>query len=159
VGKHLALNSRGAVDPRWLTHNQAVGYALQLATVQIFNQASSEQEYDPVFNTWSGTTIARYTGPARIQPVNTVSETVDNYNPTFLKTVRVVIPYGKNTLPNSDGVVPDIRPNDRMIVTASPKNETLTKFIYTVTDVLNSSNAWERTLLCRVDTELDPTVI
>jgi hypothetical protein len=45
-----------------------------------------------------------------------------------------------------------------MIVTNSPLNETLEKFIFVVTDVLNSSNSWERTLLCRVDTELDPTV-
>lgn len=155
----MALNSRGSIDPRWVSHNRAVGYALQLASVDVFNQSSTSKEYDPVTNTWSGTNVSLYSGPARIQPVNTVSETVDNYNPTFLKTVRVVIPYGKNTVAGSDGVVPDIRPNDRMTVSSSPHNETLEKFIYTVTDVLNSSNAWERTLLCRVDTELDPTVV
>ncbi len=159
MGQHLALNSRGAIDPRWVTHNQAVGYALQMATVEVYNPASAGQEYNAETNTWSGTTVTLYTGPARIQPINSVSEVNDAYNPTFIKTVRVVLPYGKNTLDGSDGTMPDIRPNDKLKVTASPSNETLTKFLYIVTDVLNSSNSWERTLLCRVDTELDPTEV
>jgi hypothetical protein len=153
----MALNSRGAVDPRWLTHNQPVGYALQLATVDIYNPASGEQEYDAESNTWTGTTTPLYTGPARIQPVASVTETSLEYNPTTIQNVRVILPYGKNTLEDSEGVVPDIRPNDRIRVTASPYNTNLEKFIYVVIGVLNSSNAWERTLLCRVDTELDPT--
>ena len=153
----MALNSRGAVDPRWLTHNQSVGYALQLATVDIYNPASGDQEYDAESNTWTGTTTPLYTGPARIQPVASVTETTLEYNPTTIQNVRVILPYGKNTLEDSDGVVPDIRPNDRLRVIASPYNTNLEKFIYVVIGVLNSSNAWERTLLCRVDTELDPT--
>jgi hypothetical protein len=153
----MALNSRGAVDPRWLTHNQSVGYALQLATVDIYNPASGEQEYDAESNTWTGTTTPLYTGPARIQPVASVTETTLEYNPTTIQNVRVILPYGKNSLEDSEGVVPDIRPNDRLRVSSSPYNTNLEKFIYVVIGVLNSSNAWERTLLCRVDTELDPT--
>lgn len=153
----MALNSRGAVDPRWLTHNQSVGYALQLATVDIYNPASGEQTYDAETNTWTGTTTPLYTGPARIQPVASVTETTLEYNPTTIQNVRVILPYGKNTLDGSEGEVPDIRPNDRIRVTSSPYNSSLEKFIYVVIGVLNSSNAWERTLLCRVDTELDPT--
>ena len=153
----MALNSRGAVDPRWLTHNQSVGYALQLATVDIYNPASGEQEYDAETNTWTGTTTPLYLGPARIQPVASVTETTLEYNPTTIQNVRVILPYGKNTLDGSQGEVPDIRPNDRIRVTSSPYNTNLEKFIYVVIGVLNSSNAWERTLLCRVDTELDPT--
>lgn len=155
----MALNTRGSVDPRWLTHNRGVVTALQLATVEIYNPASGSQEYDATTNTWTGDTTTLYTGQARIQPVNAVSEVADNYNPTFIKTVRVQISYNKNTLTGATDAMPDIRPNDKMKVTASPNNEALTKFIYVVTDVLNSSNSWERTLLCRVDTELDPTEV
>lgn len=153
----MALNSRGAVDPRWLTHNQSVGYALQLATVDIYNPASGDQTYNAETNSWTGTTTPLYTGPARIQPVASVTETTLEYNPTTIQNVRVILPYGKNTLEDSDGIVPDIRPNDRLRVTSSAYNTNLEKFIYVVIGVLNSSNAWERTLLCRVDTELDPT--
>jgi hypothetical protein len=129
-----------------------------LASVQIFNPASGSQEYDAETNTWTGTTTALYEGMARIQPVNAVSEVADSYNPTYLKTVRVQIAYNKNQLEDSEGIMPDIRPNDRMSVISAPYNPTLEKFVYVVTDVLNSSNAWERTLVCRVDSELDPTV-
>ena len=153
----MALNSRGAIDPRWLTHNQAVGYGLQLATVEIYNTASIEQTYDVETNTWTGSTVTTYTGQARIQPISGATESTLEYNPTTIQTVRVTLPYNKNTLEGSDGIVPDIRPNDRMKVTESPYNDTLTKFVYVVIGILNSSNAWERTILCRVDTELDPT--
>jgi hypothetical protein len=54
-------------------------------------------------------------------------------------------------------VVPDIRPNDKLVVTSSPYNDALEKFSYMVIGVMNSSNAWERTLMCRVDMEIDPT--
>lgn len=153
----MALNTRGAVDPRWLTHNQPVGYALQLATVRIYNPASGDQTYDPATNTFSGTSSDIYTGPARIQPTSSPVESSEEFNPTNLQTVRVVLPLGKNTLAGSEGVVPDIRPNDKLVVTSSPHNAQLESFVFMVIGVLNSSNAWERTLVCRVDMELDPT--
>jgi hypothetical protein len=130
-----------------------------LASVQIYNPASGSQEYDAETNSWTGTTTPLYEGMARIQPVNAVSEITDVYNPTFIKTVRVQIAYNKNQLEDSDGLMPDIRPNDKMSVVSAPYNPSLEKFVYVVTDVLNSSNSWERTLVCRVDSELDPTVV
>jgi len=130
-----------------------------LATVQIYNSASGSQVYDPITNNWTGNNTALYNGKARIQPVNAVSEVTDVYNPTFIKTVRVQIAYNKNTLQGATAAMPDIRPNDKMKVTSAPYNTSLEKFIYVVTDVLNSSNSWERTLVCRVDSELDPTVV
>ena len=148
----MALNTRGSVDPRWLTHNRGVLRALQLATVEIFNPASGDQVYDEATNTWSGTTTTLYSGRARIQQLNTVSETSENFNPTFIKTVRVQIDAA-----TEDSL--DIRPNDRMRVTACDSNTALTRFVYIVTDIINSSNPWERTILCKVDTELDPTEV
>lgn len=145
----MALNTRGSVDPRWLTHNREVVSALKLATVQIYNPASGSQTYDATENSWTGSTTVLYTGKARIQPVNAVNEISDNYNPTFIKTVRVQIDAATSTSA-------DIRPNDRMKVTSCASNRALEGFVYIVTDVMNSSNPWERTLLCKVDTELDP---
>jgi len=153
----MALNSRGAVDPRWLTHNQSVGYGLQLATVTVYNPSSEDKTYDAATNTWSGSNTDLYTGPARIQPETINTDSTQQFNPTTLQNVRVILPYSKNTVEGSNGVLPDIRPNDKIRVTSSPYNLTLEKFIYVVIGVLNSSNSWERTLLCRVDIELDPT--
>lgn len=155
----MALNSRGSVDPRWLTHFQRIGRGLQLASVEIYNPASGSQAYNAETNSWDGAATNLYTGRARVQPVGASGEAGDAYNPTLFQTVKVQISYNKNTLTGGINPMPDIRPNDRMRVTASPYNESLTKFIYVVTSVLNSSNSWERTLICRVDIELDPTVV
>jgi triacylglycerol esterase/lipase EstA (alpha/beta hydrolase family) len=127
-----------------------------LSTVEISTGNGASQEYDATTGTWTSTASLVFSGPARIQPVTAITETSDTYNPTFLKTVRVQLSYNSNTVEGATTEIPDIRPNDRMRVTAS-NNQSLTKFLYVVTDVLNSSNAWERTLLCKVDTELDPT--
>ena len=154
----MALNSRSAIDPRWVTHNQSVSYGLQVATVQVYNAESGTKTYDAETNTWSGNATDLHTGPARIQPPTSSStDTTQDYNPTNLQTVRVILPLGKNSLAGSGGIVPDIRPNNRIRVTSSPYNTTLENFIYVVVGVLNSSNAWERTLLCKADIELDPT--
>lgn len=153
----MALNTRGSVDPRWLTHNRRVLSALELSSVEIFAANGTGQTYDATTNTWTSTAQNIYTGRARVQPVNAVNESGDNFNPSFFKTVRVQISCNKNQIEGATEAMPDIRPNYKMRITAAPYNETLTKFIYVVTDVLNSSNAWERTLLCKVDTELDPT--
>jgi hypothetical protein len=154
----LALNSRGSVDPRWLTHNRGVLRALQLAEVEIYSADNASQSYDAESNSWTSSAIEVYIGRARVQPVNAVNESGDNFNPSFFKTVRVQISYNKNEVEGATADMPDIRPGHKMRVTSAPYNETLSKFIYVVTDVLNSSNSWERTLLCKVDTELDPTV-
>jgi hypothetical protein len=151
----MALNSRGAIDPRWLTHNQAVGYGLQLATVEIYSTPAGNQVYDPATNTFSGSKVILYTGQARIQPTSNPTESTDSYNPTSLQVVRIILPLNKNTLAGSEGVVPDIRTNNKVRVTTSAYNSQLLAFSYEVIGILNSSNAWERTLICRVDMELD----
>jgi len=74
-----------------------------------------------------------------------------------LQNVDVFISYGRNTLTGSNGAIPDIRPNDKMVVTSADYNPNLTKFLFTVIGVMNSSNSWEKRLLCRIDTEIDPT--
>lgn len=153
----MALNSRSSIDPRWFTHSRAVSAGLQVATVQIYNPESNDKTYDAITNTWTGGVTELYIGPARIQPPSSsASESAQEYNPTTLQSVRIILPLGKNILTGSGGLVPDIRPNHRVRVTNSPYNPTLESFLYVVVGVLNSSNAWERTLLCRADIELDP---
>jgi hypothetical protein len=154
----MALNSRGSIDPRWLYHNRGVIRALQLATVEIYNPASGSQAYDVATNAWTGSSTELFTGPARVQPMPASTEAAAAYNPTSFQMVRVQISYDANTI-TGGASMPDIRPNDRLRVTAAPYNTSLEKFIYVVTSVLNSSNNWERTLLCRVDIELDPTEV
>ena len=157
----MALNSRGTVDPRWLTHNQRVLYALELAQIEIFEPTTATQVYNATTNTWTVTSNPVYTGPARVQPISltgTPSSESSDYNASLFQNVKIQVSNGRNTLTGSNGDVPDIRTNYQIRVTSSPYDSTLEKFVFVVTSVLNSSNAWERTLLCKVDIELDPTV-
>ena len=155
----MALNTRGSTDPRWLTHFKSVGRSLYLANVEIYRAASGSQVYDPVTNTWDVTATQLFLGAARVQPVTSVNEVSDSYNPTYMQTVRVQIEFNKNQSTTAGTAVPDIRPNDRLRVLSSQHDGQLEKFIFTVTGVLNSSNAWERTLICKADIELDPTEV
>jgi hypothetical protein len=82
----------------------------------------------------------------------------EDYNPSLFQNVKIQISKGRNTLSGSSGVIPDIRSNYQIRVTSAPYDSTLEKFVFVVTSVLNSSNAWERTMLCKVDIELDPTI-
>jgi multidrug resistance efflux pump len=70
-------------------------------------------------------------------------------NDTFVRQVQVQINFTNNQ-------IADIRPGDYMQVSASPYDATLTKFVYVVRSVINSSNPWQRTLICEVDMESDP---
>lgn len=157
----MALNTRGSVDPRWLYHNNNVGRALQLAEVEIFSRSNSERTYNAETNTWSGEAKTLYTGRARIQQTTSITETSVSmeYNPTTIQTVRITIPNGRNTLEGSNGAIPDIRPNDKIRVTSAPYNTNLERFMFVVSGVLNSSNAWEKVLLCKADIEIDPTEV
>lgn len=149
----MALNSRSAIDPRWFYHNSPVGYGLQVAKVKLYQSNDYSKVYDAETNSWSGSNTDIYIGPARIQQISTASDAGEDFSPTMIQTVRVQLPYNKNTL---GGNMPDIRPNMMMRVTSSPYNSSLESFLFEVISVLNSSNSWERTIICRADSELDP---
>jgi len=162
VGQHLALNSRGSIDPRWLWHNRGVLRALELAKVDIYEPTTATQVYNPTTNTWTVTNPPVWTGYARIQPVMTSGNEGDDYNPSLFQNVKIQLSNGRNEVSGSNGDIPDIRPNYQVRVVGNAldngTNGNVSAFVYVVTSVLNSSNAWERTLMCRVDVELDPNV-
>jgi len=126
--------------------------SLFLTSVQIYNPENSQQSYDPVTNTWSGEKSILWEGNARIQPVGAAGDTGDTYNPTLFQTIKVQF-----TRSGTESI--DFRPGNRMIVTSTKFNDALKGFIYSVTGVMSSSNPWEVTLMCRVDTELDPNEV
>lgn len=70
-------------------------------------------------------------------------------DPTFVREVEMQIDFAGTT-------IADIRPGNYIFVTGSPIDDTLTKFVYIVRSVINSSNPWQRTLMCEVDMEADP---
>ncbi len=158
----MALNTRGAIDPRWQFHNAIVERSLAFATIEIYNPQSGSSEYDPLTNSWTGTTTVLWEGKARIQPRNSsarmgsMGTVVSAIDPGASQIVEVHIGLRENQLLGSNGAMPDLRPGHRMRVTASPGDESLLNFEFVLRSVVNSSNPWHRMLLCEVNQELNP---
>lgn len=158
----MALNSRGAIDPRWVTHNIPVERSLAYATIEIFNPKSADNIYDPATNTWSTDVEVVWEGKARIQPRNATARlgsagtVISAIDPGASQIVEVNIGLRDNQLLGSNGVMPDLRPGFKMRVTDSPIDPALCNFDFVVRSVINSSNPWNRQLLCEVNQELNP---
>ncbi len=152
----MTLNSRPAMDPRWSYHHRAVARAFQLCSITIYNEQLASRTYNPLTNAWSTGEVAIWSGKARIQPKNTAADRNLVGNNTFVQQVEIQIDFAGNTVAGSNGAMVDIRPGAYIIVSGSPIDPMLTKFIYVVKSVINSSNPWQRTLVCEVDMEADP---
>lgn len=144
------------MDPRWAYHHRGVASGFQVCTISITRQELGARVYDAESNTWDTESTVLWTGNARIQPVLSGSVRAIPTNDTAIQQVSVHIDFDGNTLAGSGGAMADIRPGDYLLVTNSPIDSTLEKFIYIVKSVMNSSNAWQRTLMCEVDMEADP---
>jgi hypothetical protein len=152
----MAINSRPMLDPRWVSHHRRPSSSLQICDVEIYVESLGSREYDPVTNSWDSGAEVIWSGKARIQPTKISSERNVPGNPTFVRQIQVQIDFGKNQVEDSEGEMADIRPGNYMLVTASPLDPLLTKFVYVVRTVMGSSNPWQRTLTCEVDMEADP---
>lgn len=155
----MALNSRSAIDPRWVTHNNNVMRSLALCTVEIFDPSSGTSTYDASTNTWTGSVSTLWSGKARIQPKgNTISSSAGSMsvNDSYRKVFEVHIGLRENQITGSNGVMPDIRPGHRIKVTVSPLDSSLLDYEFIVGAVANSSNPWHRMLLCEVNEEINP---
>lgn len=153
----MALNGRPALDPRWLTHHRGVSRAFQLATITVYNENQAARIYNATTNTFDTNQTAIWTGKARIQPKSNGTDRNMMGNNTVIQEVEIQLDLQGNTITGSNGAMADIRPGNYIIVTASPSATQLTKFVYIVRAVVNSSNAWQRTLVCEVDVEADPS--
>lgn len=145
----MALNSRSAIHPKWFSHNLPVESGFNLASIEIFDSNISDGTYNATTNTWSGSRTVLWSGEARIQPVSKSTNRANTGNPTSVLDVEVHF--------NHPGDL-DILPGHQIFVTASPYNTPLTNMILTVRTALNSSNAWNRVLVCEVDEEVRRSV-
>ena len=152
----MALNSRSALDPRWVSHHRNVSSSFQVCDIEIYNEKLGSRVYNATNNTWDTKSDNIWTGKARIQPTKISSERNVPGNPTFVRQVTMQIDFGKNQVEDSDGEMADIRPGNYVLVTESPYDPILKNFVYIVRTVMGSSNPWQRTITCEVDMESDP---
>jgi hypothetical protein len=154
----MALNSRQVMDPRWVSHHRNLSSSFQVCDIDIYNEQLASREYNATTNTWDTDSTVMWSGKARIQPTKISSERNIPGNPSFVRQVVMQIDFNKNQVEGSNGAMADIRPGNYILVTNSPYDQLLTKFVYIVRTVMGSSNPWQRTITCEVDMESDPDV-
>ena len=158
----MAINTRGTIDPRWVNYNLGADRALRFATIDIVKPNSDSEAYDAETNTWTKDVDIVWTGKARIQPRHAnggrggVGNMVTGIDPSLSQVIEVSIGLRENQLLGSNGVMPDIRPGFKIVVTESPFDPNLVNFDFTVRSVVNSSNPWHRQILCEINEELNP---
>jgi hypothetical protein len=146
----MGINTRPVLDPRWAFHHRGVSTSFQICDVNIYNEQLSSRVYNPTTNAWDSTETSIWAGKARIQPLATAADRNMTGNNTEVQRVEMQIDFAGSS-------IADIRPGSYVIVSNSPLDANLTKFIYIVKSVMNSSNPWQRTLMCEVDMEADPS--
>lgn len=137
------------MHPKWVSHNRLVEAGFMLASVEVFNPDTSASVYDAETNTWDATKTVVWSGLARVQPKTSNTALNSGMNPTDIGEVYMHL--------GATGLV-DIRPGHQIFVTSCDTNPQLVNFIYTVKSSINSSNAWNRVLLCEVDQEVRRSV-
>lgn len=115
------------------------------ATVEIVKYDTSSLEYDPITNEYTGgeRTVV-WSGVARVQPRQAVRPTANSAADTILKTVQ--FQFGELDL--------DVTPDMRFGITECSLNPVLCNYMYVADGVMDSSNPIERTITCKVDTEV-----
>lgn len=141
----MALNSRSVIHPRWTSHSLNVEAGTMLAEVQIFDPEIGSSVYDEITNTWDTTRTILWAGPARVQPFGRGRDVSGSMNPSDIGDVNIHL--------GAIGTI-DLRPGHQIFVTSCATNPQLVNFIYTIKSVVNSSNAWNRVVLCEVDQEV-----
>lgn len=118
----------------------------QIATVRIVNPNISGSVYDADTDTWTDSDQEVYVGKARVQPLRTAAQT---YNPGDVTQVQVYL----FSLPIAETEGIDFRPDFEATVTVSPLNPALLTYRFVLTEIGDSSNPVERTLLFKSNQE------
>ena len=160
----MALNTRG-MDPRFAAHNAraVVGWmGAQVEVYRVSTPGTGTPTWDPLND---GTKLSPvptqertliYRGPGRVQPNKDWRARLMEWEGQVITThaVRIQIAFAGNKLiPNT---FPLIGAQDEVEVSSvhgfkvPDESLSLTKLVYTIRNIPESSNAWQKTLLCDV---------
>lgn len=103
--------------------------------------------YDPTTNTYTTPQTDLYVGKARVQPMMYAVDRIQPNDSTINQKVLISLPIGP--VLNVAFAL-----GDMLIVTAAELNPSLTKYQYILTDLMDSSNPLERTLMFTSNSEV-----
>lgn len=140
----MPLSPRPIFNERWQAGLSAVAQTGMPAKVRLFRPAKGP--YDPETNTYPDISVTLYAGKARVQPLRSSRFEPAPMDSAYWQTVLISIP-----IEDAQGV--DFRPADQARVTEATLNDALLKYQFVVNEIIDSSNPFERTLLCSVTLE------
>lgn len=129
----------------WVNSLKGAPESAMVAEVLITNPNSSTRVYDPDTDTWNDVSTIVYTGKARVQPLRSAAEKAALGNETTVQTVLVSLPISTNEL--------DFRPGRMLEVLVADLNPSLLGYQFVLTEIMDSSNPFERTLMFQVNQE------
>lgn len=141
----LNSNPRALFSPAWVKSLKGAPESAMVASILITNPHSSTRVYDPDTDTWNDVSTIVYTGKARVQPLRSAAEKAALGNETSVQTVLVSIPISTNEL--------DFRPGLILEVLVADLNPSLLGYQFVLTEIMDSSNPVERTLMFQVNQE------
>jgi hypothetical protein len=119
------------------------------ATLRLFRVGTPV--YIPETNSYTDASVALYGGtegaPGRVQPLRSSRFEPAPMDASYWQTVLISVPI-------QDVQAVDFRPGDQARVLESPLNFAIEDYQYVVTEIIDSSNPLERTLLCSVSLEV-----
>lgn len=147
---------RPIFTPEWQAAGAAAVETAMPAVVRIFRLG--ESVYVPEENDYATETIELYgptegvpgSGKARVQPFRGSRYENQPMDSQYSQTVLISVP-----ILTTQGV--DFRVGNQARVLESPLNTINTAYQYVVTEIIDSSNPLERTLLCNVSLEAEAT--
>jgi len=129
---------------QWVAELKSTPESAQIATVSIVTPGAAT--YDPATDQWVGSGTLMYAGPARVQPMQAAANREVRGNETTVQRVLFSLP-----IDLARGI--DFRTGWLGRVTASPLNPSLLHYQYVLTEIVDSSNPIETTLLFSVNQE------
>lgn len=142
LGRHIEVFSQQWVNR--LRHIPTLAYE---ATVEFFEPNTEGAEWDFETETWTNTETILYTGPARVQPLRSAVDIANNANDATIQSVYMSVAQ----------LDLDLRPKHRARVLTCDNNPTLTRYLYVLSEGVDSSNHIERSFLFKVNSEVEVT--
>lgn len=141
----LKTNARTLFSPAWQEALRGAPESAMDATVLIYDPNVQNDVYDADTDTWTRVPSNIYSGKARVQPLRSANDIAQPGNETTVQTVLISIPISTNSLA--------FRPGLRAEVLSAPLNPSLLAYQFVLSDITDSSNPIERTLLFTVNQE------
>lgn len=142
----MALKTKPLFSDKWVAGLAPVSESGMTAEVAIYT--IGDRVWVPETDTWTEETTTIVLSRARVQPIRSAYREIRAGDTTTVQNVQVSLPV--------ENVVAPLEVNQRVAVLSSPLNPEQEKNQLIVSEVIDSSNPIERTIICTINQEIYP---